>query len=292
MKLNFQELTTNHIYEYYTFTNQFTSFSDINFTSLISWCPAVLFELNSQNLFLHFEDYSSDKVILTGLSLNPDYFTEILLDTHSSIQNSIVDTVPAAVINKLSTEVLRSKFKISDDQADYLYTPSSQLELIGNKFSWHRRKLSIFKRSGNQVSITVERNFSKEEADIFATIWTQWKEASNPKEVDAIKRYIHNFEKFINQYVIKVYLNDSLEGFAFCEMVEGATKDFLIHFFKTNKAFEGLSNYLFFEIAKYTNSMNVDYINFEQDLEEPGLRYYKQHLRPDMMLNKYHLISN
>lgn len=292
MAQDFQELTTQHLSAYYSFTNRYMSFSDINFTSLISWSPKILFQLDDDSLFLCFEDYSSDSMILSGLSSRQDDFINSLISLHETIPHSIIDALPSTVIEGLQDEDLRKRFQLAQNQSDYLYKPSSHIQLDGHKFLWHRRKLSVFHRSASDCQTDVFRSMDSQDMETFSKIWMTWKEVANPKEVGAIKRYVNNFNALINQYIFKVLISGELQGFAFCELIEGPTRDFLIHFFKTNKAFEGLSNYLFVEIAKFAATLNADYVNFEQDLDEPGLRYYKQHLRPDKMLEKYFYSSN
>ncbi len=56
---------------------------------------------------------------------------------------------------------------------------------------------------------------------------------------------------------------------------------------KVNRHFEDVYDYTVFAFANHVDGHGKKYINFEQDLGIPGLRYYKQSLRPIYMLNKF-----
>lgn len=292
MTLDFKKLTINDIGIYYLFANRFKSYSDLNFSSLISWCENVNYYIDNDCLIVYFDDYSSNKTIISGISDCPTLLIDKLIFCNKELQNSTIDTVPSFVIENLENEKLRKSFKYSDEQADYIYKPSTQIEQKGSRFSWHRRKLSYFIRTYPVPNIGISSLLSSEERHLFPNVWMEWKDPSNIKESAAINRYVKFFDNLINQIVFKVHISNELVGYAFCETVNGPTKDLLIHFFKTNKKYQGLSNYLFLEISKYAKKHGIDHINFEQDLEETGLRYYKQHLRPDFMLQKMHYLGN
>jgi hypothetical protein len=289
--MDFEQLSPQIINKYYDFVQKFASFSDLNYTSLLSWSENTKVCLENGILIVIFDDYSSDSKIITGISEKADEILELLLELQAGTSNSTIDALPAAIFESArKNPELVKKFEKSRDQSDYLYKPQNQIDLEGHQYVWHRRKLAAFNRGDYGQSAHSSLEIDTDDIDAFQNAWQKWKDVSNKKEIDALNRYIGSYDELINQVVIKITIKDKIVAFAFCELVEGKTKDLVIHFFKSDQKYDGLSNFLFYSIADYSMKLGVDYINFEQDLGEKGLRYYKEHLRPDKMLDKFELI--
>ncbi len=286
----FKDLTMGDMDSYYGFLSQFACYSDLNFTSLITWSENVGFYLEDDVLILLMDDYSSSGKVLTGISADPDKALSLLLETQKDIQNSVVDMIPGVLIDTASDKTLAARFQESESQSDYLYSPESQLKMDGHSFSWHRRKLSQIKRSGLDFKTRAFQEARPDFQDTYQNGWKKWKQIKNELEEKALSRYLDYCSELKNQYFINITLEDKVEAFAFCELINADKKYLLIHYFKSNPKYEGLSNYLFYEIAIFAKDIGVAYLNFEQDLGEPGLRYYKQHLCPDILLEKYSLV--
>jgi hypothetical protein len=62
-----QKLDFDHLNEYYDFTNRFDCYSDLNFTSLITWGSEVQFCIDQNGLIVVFPDYESNAIIITCL---------------------------------------------------------------------------------------------------------------------------------------------------------------------------------------------------------------------------------
>lgn len=277
--------------EFCEMISEFPCYSDLNFTSLISWSEKVMFAKDDESITIVMEDYSSSSKVITGISRNPDKFLRELIGLQKSIPNSIVDLLPGVMFTKSTDEQLKKMFQISYTQSDYIYIPKNQLNMEGHIFAWHRRKLSHVRKGGYEIHLDIAQEIDEGFLDLYLHQWKKWKLVKNVREEYAINRYIQYFPELKNQFIVNLSLNGSIEAFAFCEFFQSDHSYLIIHFFKSNTKFEGLSNYLFHEIAQIAHDKEVDFINFEQDLGEEGLKYYKQHLRPDLLLDKYYLNS-
>ncbi len=292
--LDLEELSLSDLDRYYEFTNSFACYSDLNFVSLLSWSKKTLFSLKNSQLILYFEDYLEDgKWIVTGLcrAAQSDILLASLQNICSVDSSCIIDVLPESVITGSKDKNTTLPFSSNEDQDDYLYSPDRQLEMVGPEYSWHRRKISIFKRKSHEhnMGVTVKSELSENERENYRTLWIKWGDIKNAREPMAINRFLDASSRLPRQHYFSVTIDSKVEAYAFCEIVKCTPKTLLIHFFKSNKLFEGLANYLFFQIAQFAKDHGCEYVNFEQDLGQPGLRYYKQHLRPDLMLRKYSL---
>lgn len=286
--MDFKPLDSEIIKQYYVFTNKFPSYSDLNFTSLLSWSANTKYFLNERVLIVIYEDYSLNEMTLTGISKDGVGLITKLLDMRKQIPNTKIETLPGYVFeDKGIPGSLINSFSISENHTDYLYKPSKQLGLEGHDFAWQRRKLSHFRQMKYDYVVTKSSKINSDDLEVYRSSWTNWKKVSNSKELFAIQNYLSNFTIFINQIVFKITIENQIVAFAFCELLQKEEKDLIIHFFKSDTRYEGLSNFLFYSIAEYSKKFEVNYINFEQDLGEEGLRYYKRHLRPDMLLKKF-----
>lgn len=291
----YEELTIKHYERYYEFTRSFSCYSDINFVSLICWSSTVLVSLSNERLIVIFEDYESSNKIVTGVAVDrADDLVKEMLHLTKKDTTLFLDALPGDTYKKIEDANLACRFKLSVDQSDYLYSPNLQLSLEGSVFSWYRRKLSIFNRlmSDHPVQVTVSANARELDLNAYNLIWQDWATQVNHKEASAMYRYITIFPDLKNQSILTVTIDNEIKAFAFLETVNCKEKTVLIHFFKSSKEYEGLANYLFQEIARYSKNIGVEWINFEQDLGEEGLRQYKQKLCPTILLEKYAYSKN
>ncbi len=288
-------LSTDSIDSYYEFTNKYDSYSDLNFTSLLTWCERVEYLINNDGLMVIFEDYESNSEnIVTGLTsgkVAPRLINSML--NTAKEKDYIIDAIPEVVIRSLDIKD-RVKFRETIDQADYMYIVDNQLNLTGSRYSWYRRKLSIFNRQNGENTKTSFHDLSQidnKTLEYLNKIWKNWSNNINPKEINAIDRYIRFKDSLKNQAVIIVEIDNKIEAFCFIEIIKCKKPTCLIHYFKSNNTKEGLANYLFQQIAIFSKKNKIKLINFEQDVGKGGLRLFKSKLSPDYMLKKYTLVD-
>lgn len=287
----YRELTQEDKNSFYSFTNNFDCYSDLNFTSLICWSEKVLFSLDSDSLKVIFDDYETGQLVGTCLvKKEADNTINDLLD-FSYKKGMILDAIPGVVVDHIREKSLKHNFSISRDHADYLYQPSNQVALSGSKFSWYRRKLSIFTRASADLTTRITHQSeilpNHNLGSLYNHAWKKWTKNINKREVSAIERYLNNILMLDNQSIIEVFIEGELKAFSFVEYVPCKEPTLLIHFFKSDNSYQGLANYLFNQIAQFAHNLDVAYLNFEQDVGEHGLRLFKEKLCPDKMLEKY-----
>lgn len=111
---------------------------------------------------------------------------------------------------------------------------------------------------------------SKEDTDYFVCV-----EAIEKKELLKLEGFI-------------VTVNDNPLGMILWEQISQQT--IAIHFAKVSSQIKGLYPYMFQQVALRAPK-SVQWINFEEDLNENSLRQAKRAYHPDRLLKKYHLTS-
>lgn len=168
------------------------------------------------------------------------------------------------------------------DNADYIYSIPDLLELAGSNYANMRRKINQFKRNS---TVTFAPITAKDFDDLweFYSIIIRHAALNAPEMQASLTTELHAFEKAIqfHEYLPLnfhgLYVDHKLVGCVVTELIPHQTA--LIHFFRVNAPYKGISEYLFQQVAiEYQNQATL--INFEQDLGVPGLRRFKESLQP------------
>jgi hypothetical protein len=104
-----------------------------------------------------------------------------------------------------------------------------------------------------------------------------------------VKRVL-NLENTFNLLVICVYVDGKLCGFSTKELIDN---EYCIgHFLKAKKEFSSsVYSYLMQQQANILLEKGCKYINIEQDMGIPGLRFWKEKHSPSHFLKKYKVVE-
>ena len=100
----------------------------------------------------------------------------------------------------------------------------------------------------------------------------------------ALERFLTHAHLF-NPIIFAAEYNRSFLGFIIAEPV--GRKYAVVHFAKSNPKYKEVYVFLNNSLAKHLWNMGYQYMNIEQDLGIPGLKYAKQQWNPIKYLKKY-----
>ncbi|MDR2938559.1 MAG: phosphatidylglycerol lysyltransferase domain-containing protein [Prevotellaceae bacterium] len=173
------------------------------------------------------------------------------------------------------------------DWAEYIHAAQNLLTLQGKRLQPKRNAVNQFKR--NFPDYQFEKISDENMAEILA--FQQQQMAEKDEELDAalqdenraIERTLKDFRTIgLTGGIIRV--EGKIRAFAIGSPINKDSFDIL--FEKAEKDFNGIYQVLEQELIK--NELQLfSYINREEDLGIPGLRFAKQGLQPDILLMKY-----
>ncbi len=171
---------------------------------------------------------------------------------------------------------------------DYVYDIQDLAYLKGNKNSRHRNHVNKFKRFYPNYSFRLIQN--QEDIQLVKAFLSEFVSKNNNEsetaeyEITQLNRALDDFFnlKFIGAYLV---VNDQVVAFTYGDII----KDTLyIHVEKALREIDGsyaMINMLFAE----SQATKVKYINREDDIDDPGLRFAKESYHPIMMIEKFNI---
>lgn len=279
---------------FFTHTSHFPPYSDFNFTSL--WCyntgnDVIISGLN-ENLVMLFRDYITNEPFYTFLGNNkPKETTETLLDDakRKGLMN-ILKLIPEH--NFLNSPEIYKSFDIKEDpdNYDYILSVEELCELPGSKYHSQRNHVSRFNREYSGMDIRIlesrDKNVQKSVIDLFYF----WEKQKNKKredteiELTAIKRLLKD-EEYFELVIVGIYDKERLVGFTISDAVDSEYA--MLSFAKADQSYFGIYQFLYNLTAKEFQKKGLKFINIEQDLGIPGLKFSKQQWNPIKYLKKY-----
>ncbi len=167
---------------------------------------------------------------------------------------------------------------------DYLYRYEDLLNLKGKKYQKIRNHINRFMTKYHEYRYEeISRdNFD----DIFKIINTVIPQTEGAKvELERVKRWIPYYFSFPFKGGI-LYVKDEPVAFSFGEVI----KDTLhVQIEKTIKTYEGAGDMQRNQFLKLFKNKNITYVNRQEDLGDPGLRFQKKSLNPCALLDKFNL---
>lgn len=288
------ELSDRQVFE--KFTSQYEPYSDFNFVDLWSWdIPGEAeFSVLNQNLIIKLNNFFTDQYTYSFLGnrmVNETIGSLFALLTGSKIQNPELILVPEVSLVDLDS----SKYFLEIDlnSYDYIYDVNELSVYQGSKFSDKRRKLNGFLKSNPNVYIELMdllMDSVKNQILSLNLTWVLNKGSVDegfflPKESNAVTRFLNaNFDDLI---CVGVYSDNLLIGYSVFSILNN---DFAIcHFSKANLSYFGVYEYLMRESCLILRDRKVKYLNYQEDLGIPGLRFFKNSFKPCDFLRKFYV---
>lgn len=271
------------------FTELFPPYSDFNFTSIWSWNTNDKIQISNLNgnLVVLFYDYVSNNPFFSFIGSNKIEETAALILEYSINKYGVnyLKLIPEQIINHFQNNHWNILPDTSSD--DYILS----VDFLKNMDKLTQSSLSngIRKFIKTNETYTVKYDSIKEvDKKIYFELIEDW---GNTKELSggsineriALNKYFDLQDCEIK--IFSLFVKEKLVAFDTCEF---CSKDYAImHFGKTNNAFRGSAEILYWEEAKYLSNQGIKFINIEQDLGISGLKYSKQKFKPSHFLKKY-----
>lgn len=269
------------------FTSDFEPYSDFNFTSLLCWDVDNKTEVSmlNHNLVISLSDYITGDTIysLLGRDMIDDSMEILLGDTEA------LRLVPKEVINHIENA---SDFEYSEEPGsfDYIYNLEHLSNLSGGSFKKKRNKLNyLYKDIGPTLECKILTGLDDDIVGDLRKVVKEW-DADNDisnnadHEIQAIER-MFKFSNLLNLIVMVFYSNQKVIGFSVNEKLEN---DFAIcHFEKALNVHKNIYTYIAQQTAFGLLNSGSKYVNWEQDLDIPGLKKAKMAYQPIKFLEKY-----
>ncbi|MCX6783535.1 MAG: phosphatidylglycerol lysyltransferase domain-containing protein [candidate division WWE3 bacterium] len=289
----FKKLELSDKADIQAFTFKFPSYSDFNFLSMWTYNVSNMIEISNLfgNLVVKFQDYQSDNFFYSFLGFcNIVETIDILLDKSGSngIENYL-SLIPEDCVNKQLSE-LTQQFNVCEnrDDFDYICSLSELSRLDGSKYHNWRNLANRFTRDTKNYQVDVVDITNSKAAIRVESLFEIWEESRHKKllhESIAIKRLLQDAKSFNNLVSTGIYVESELIAWGVCEIIN---KECAIgHYRKADAKYPGIFQFLEQQIALNLINYGVEYLNFEQDFGIPGLRHYKESLRPVSFLKKY-----
>lgn len=186
--------------------------------------------------------------------------------------------------------------EMSEDAFEYIYDCREQATCAGGKFEDMRRQTRLyFKHYGQHTKITVDNTITQSviTKESVMHLFDDWlgfgtDGSQNPEEENrALAAF---FEKKNRKYfgelvIIRIFYKSKLVAFSVNEMID--EHNAINHFHKSNLNLSGISYFTFFSTMEILNQKGVKYLNFQEDVGIPGLRAFKQKMRPAIIDKRY-----
>jgi hypothetical protein len=172
------------------------------------------------------------------------------------------------------------------DWFDYLYLREKLMTLKGKKLSGQRNHMNYFLKTYSQwkfVPIGEENLILAKEFFHHYNRETEKDSHFFQEEKNAVLEVLDHLDiyGFVGGMIL---VGDQVVALSLGEQV-GDT--FFIHIEKADRAFRGAYQMILTQMLRYYTSEDVIYVNREEDVGDPGLRYSKEAYHPECLLAKY-----
>ena len=213
----------------------------------------------------------------------------VLLDAKESGRKVKFQSVTEKAMSLLK-ELFGDRFIIEDqrDLYEYLYKYETLAIMEGSHFKSKRNEIRKFFSVYDNISI---KRIDKNDIVSIENLYELWiDEDSERKHNTQLDYEKHALDRALQYYEvlgldgISVYDGKEIIGFVFGVKLNDKVFDYMIE--KANASYRGIYKVLNNELAKVCCS-EYEFLNFEEDLGEEGLRNSKMMYHPDIMLKKY-----
>jgi hypothetical protein len=281
-------------------TKKYPPYSDFNFISMWSWDIKHDLRLSilNGNLVVKFTDYITGKPFYSFLGDNEvnDTIEKLLELSKKEGLEPILKLVPEVCIKKLDLK----KYQVEEDpnHSDYIYKNENLANFSGEKYKNKKYLFNKFKNLYKDINILVSDTIDEKTKNDILRLEKQWAQNKGEKIIDfdiknetiAVEKFLSSEFKFTKTefLFLCLYVEKELVGFSISSIIN---KEYLLcHFTKGNIKYVGVYEYM---LKNYgANAVNIaQFMNYEQDLGLPGLRFSKNSFRPSSFLKKYVIVE-
>lgn len=276
------------------FTNKFSPSSDFNFTSM--WCWNIDNKMKvsnlNENLVVYFQDYTTGKPFYSFIGDNK--INETIKSLFDLSEMEGIRPQLKLIHNEIHSNIESvSEYRLlpDPDNFDYVYDTKGLAECVGGKYETLRNLINRFKKHSDIkiTEISGPLNLIGDHLMELDKKWIDKKSITNNindfiNETKALKRILDI--KNDNLLTVCIFEKDKLIAFCISELLNNS--DYAIsHFAKADVSFPGIYAFLLNQNCKFLVKRNKKYLNYEQDLGLPHLRYSKTSFRPISFIKKH-----
>ena len=170
---------------------------------------------------------------------------------------------------------------------DYVYRSEDLGSLSGRKYSKKRNHINQFLRSYTYTYAPITPSLT-DDCLALAEVWCEQRlcedDISLLHEFRGIRDALDNFDA-LQLEGGAVLIDGKVQAFSLGEMLNETTA--VVHIEKANPEFKGIYPMITKQFSEQRWQGAVEYINREQDLDDPGLRHAKESYYPDYLVEKF-----
>lgn len=256
-------------------------FSEYSFANLYLFRDLHRYEVIKIDGEIFIKGFARDRTPFIMLTSLPEQ-TSFTLLRHFFSLDLILFPIPDEWVNALDKMFfVQSSFK--DEDSDYLYSTTKLATYSGRHLDGKRNLVKHFLNHNKIKSENMSKTLISD-AQYILDNW-QAEHAENTIPTDYVSCYeaIHHFH-LLQLHGRIVYVDQKPSGFIIGEWIN---KDcYAVHFSKASRSIKGLYQYLLQDLAQSIEG-TCSWINLEQDLGIPELRYSKLSYHPDLIMKKW-----
>ncbi|MEI6221296.1 MAG: phosphatidylglycerol lysyltransferase domain-containing protein [bacterium] len=286
LELDDKEIITSRLDSYQPLAGHLT------FTNLILWKDYYQFQWGLYEDILLIQGISSKGNHLflqpIGSTISPELSPLLLswlAENYKENTPSIIKTEERFLANLSSNHnILGTENR---DDFDYLYNKTDLVELKGKKYHSKKNHLNAFDRNYNWQFQPLDNNHIDE---CIAIAETWYKTRTSPEQDTVLQAelkgitYVLNNRQHLRMQGGVILINGHVEAFSLGDTLNNNTA--VIHIEKANPAIPHLSSLINQQSSQNTWG-DLEYINRENDVGDPGLRQAKLSYRPIELIKKF-----
>lgn len=296
----FTHLTLKHKPLFDTLLRDVGPSGDYKFPSLWSYNTKEDTEISlyKDNLIVLFRDYITNERFYTCNGTDESTFEELITVALESTKkrniSQSIQLIPEHIASFLLSREVDFSITEDRDSFDYILSLEEVSKLKGGKYHTQKNHLNRFNNLYPDAVVT-EINISdpavqKQLFDLFDR-WERGKKKTTDEtalEKKALSRMVHD-ASFFKLFSIGLYHNEQLIGFSINDLEQEETAQ--NHFAKSDPSYKEVFFKLMNEGAKRLLEKGYLYINIENDMGLPGLRYAKEQWNPVRYIKKYTIVQ-
>lgn len=195
-------------------------------------------------------------------------------------------TVTGCEIDLLET--IFSKFQLfkETDWSDYLYRAEDLRTLSGRKYNGQRNHMNYFKRTfpNHSFEIITPENLSQVR-DFYVALSKKISFDTDIAEHEhaCVLEVLDNYDLY-GQFGGLLKVDGEVVAFSVAENINNVM---FVHIEKADTAYRGAYQVINNELVKHFATDEIEYINREEDVGDPGLRYSKRSYHPYDIIDKF-----
>jgi len=284
--------------QYYAMLNE--PYSDFSVDDILIWLnfhdDLSVSDLNG-NLVIQFTNVFDNNTV--HFSLIGTKITRIVLDTLRNYLASLSSSPKLSFIPEPIAQIMREvnppylSIEEDIDNSDYVYKVNDFVAMEGRPYRNLRERVRNFKRDHQDIKIKaldLTQQSTKALVEQYVHEWSNKDSAfmrNDPEkwEETALRKHLQLANQ-LPMHAIGLYVQDHLVSIIIFN-IPPQDGWIIVNHVKCNYSYNGIFGYASYTLALVAQQLGIQWINFEQDLGQEGLRRIKTFFRPYKFLRRY-----